>query len=116
MKGPYERLKHDLRRVWECPRCGHRERAAGDVTFQICRCQANEAPSQQVCMKLIDDAGRRPKPPKPQLSDVPQPAVEAVASNLGSPPPEILAVSPLGTEADAEQASQESGRRPEANG
>ena len=23
MRGPYERLKYDLRRLWECPVCKH---------------------------------------------------------------------------------------------
>ena len=38
MKGPYERLKYDLRRVWECPVCHRRERTEGLVTSVGCRC------------------------------------------------------------------------------
>ncbi len=59
VKGPYERLKYDLRRVWECPVCHHRERAGGEVTSMICRCQASEDPAKQVCMKLIENGTQR---------------------------------------------------------
>ena len=54
MKGPFERLKYDLRRMWECPLCHHRERAAGSVTFVVCRCQEKSG-GQAVQMKLVDD-------------------------------------------------------------
>ena len=59
MKGPYERLKYDLRRVWECPVCHHRERTGGDVTSLICGCQENEPPAQRQPMKLVEDGPRR---------------------------------------------------------
>ena len=59
MKGPYERLKYDLRRVWECPVCHHRERSGGDVTSLICGCQENEPPAQRQPMKLVEDGPRR---------------------------------------------------------
>jgi hypothetical protein len=59
LKGPYERLKYDLRRLWECPVCQHRERAGGDVTSLICGCQAKEEPTKQVCMKLIENGTQR---------------------------------------------------------
>jgi hypothetical protein len=59
MRGPYERLKYDFRRVWECPVCHHRERTAGSVTSQFCPCQAKEEPHKQVPMKLVDDGPRR---------------------------------------------------------
>jgi hypothetical protein len=61
MKGPYERLKYVLWRVWECPECQHHERTSGDVTFMYCRCQANNN-SKKVCMHLIKDGVRRVKP------------------------------------------------------
>ena len=58
MKGPFERLKYDLRRIWECPECHHRERAAGTVTSVLCHCQKKSVgpPAQ---MKLVDDRIRR---------------------------------------------------------
>ena len=55
MKGPYERLKYDLRRIWECPVCHHKERTGGAVTSQMCRCQDETPPEQRVWMKLVDD-------------------------------------------------------------
>lgn len=59
MKGPYERLKYALKRVWECPACQHRERTEGDVTFHYCRCQDDVARKKQICMKLVKDGTRR---------------------------------------------------------
>ena len=65
MKGPYERLKYDLRRVWECPVCHHRERSPGDVTAIVCRCQ--EKQPRPVFMKLTEDGVRRNVPPLEQV-------------------------------------------------
>ncbi|MCA9141287.1 MAG: hypothetical protein H6821_00455 [Planctomycetaceae bacterium] len=59
MKGPFERLKYDLRRVWECPECHHRERADGTVTTVLCRCQANKETLDRVVMKLVEDKIQR---------------------------------------------------------
>lgn len=59
MRGPYERLKYDFRRVWECPVCHHRERTSGSVTSLFCPCQAKEDPLKQRPMKLVDDGPRR---------------------------------------------------------
>lgn len=59
MKGPYERLKYDLRRVWECPVCAHKDRTSGAVTTRLCRCQRKEHPTKQVWMRLIEDGPRR---------------------------------------------------------
>ena len=59
MKGPFERLKYDLRRVWECPECHHRERADGTVTTVICRCQANKETLDRVVMNLVEDKIQR---------------------------------------------------------
>ena len=63
MKGPYERLKYSLRRVWECPVCNHRERTDGETTSCYCRCQGETATPQQACMKLIQDGLRRTNGP-----------------------------------------------------
>jgi hypothetical protein len=59
MKGPYQRLKYDLRRLWECPECQRRERTAGTVTFRHCPCQLNKVAGQPVVMKLIEDGVQR---------------------------------------------------------
>ena len=59
MKGPYERLKYQLCRVWECPACQHHERTGGDVTTMFCRCQRKEPDAPSVCMKLIKDGAQR---------------------------------------------------------
>lgn len=59
MRGPYERLKYDFRRVWECPVCHHRERTSGNITSQYCACQAKEEFLKQRPMKLIEDGPRR---------------------------------------------------------
>lgn len=58
MKGPYERLKYTLLRVWECPVCKHRERSEGTATLMYCRCQANLELSKQQNMKLVEDGIR----------------------------------------------------------
>ena len=42
MKGPYERLKYDLRRLWECPACHKRERTPGSVSSRHCLCQMKQ--------------------------------------------------------------------------
>ncbi len=55
MKGPFERLKYDLRRVWECPLCHHRDRTDGRVTTRFCICSGE---SQFTPMKLIEDGER----------------------------------------------------------
>jgi hypothetical protein len=59
MKGPYERLKYDFYRIWECPVCHHRERTGGDCATLLCRCQKKLAPNEVVWMRLADDGPRR---------------------------------------------------------
>ena len=62
MKGPSERLKYDLRRLWECPVCQRRERAAGSETSKLCMCQMKHADGKPVVMKLIADHVQRVHP------------------------------------------------------
>lgn len=57
MKGPYERLKYDLRRVFECPHCRRRVRVPGSTTYQWCTCPSNA--DKPVVMKLVEDGPRR---------------------------------------------------------
>ncbi|MCA9196156.1 MAG: hypothetical protein KDA87_01415 [Planctomycetales bacterium] len=58
MKGPYERLKYDGHRIWECPACHHRERTAGDRTTCICGCQNKLPLPQRRWMRLVEDGVR----------------------------------------------------------
>lgn len=59
MKGPFERLKYDLRRVFECPECHHKERVDSTKTTVVCRCQATKPVLEQVVMKLVEDRVQR---------------------------------------------------------
>jgi hypothetical protein len=84
MKGPYERLKYDLRRLWECPQCHKRERTDGTVTFRLCSCQTTGG-SQPIAMTLLEEAGHRTVPSiVPKISDE-SPAIEASAEPLVEP-------------------------------
>jgi hypothetical protein len=63
MKGPFERLKYDLRRLWECPHCKRRERSDGAVTTRFCACPGKGVPDgQRTAMKLLEEAGHRAVP------------------------------------------------------
>ena len=60
MKGPYERLKYDLRRVFECPICHRRVRMPGSVTSVACTCRGDvSAGETRPMMKLVEDGPRR---------------------------------------------------------
>ncbi len=59
MKGPFERLKYDLRRVFECPACHHKERVDSTQTVVVCRCQTKLPVLEQVVMKLVEDQIQR---------------------------------------------------------
>lgn len=75
MRGPYERLKYDFSRIWECPTCRRKERTGFTVTFVHCRCRAKEEGSPLVPMRLIEDGVRRVLPPisrpRPDLPERP---------------------------------------------
>ena len=62
MRGPYERLKYDLRRLWECPECKRRERTPGSATFKHCLCRMQHLDGQPVVMKLVEDGVQRVAP------------------------------------------------------
>ena len=76
MKGPYERLKYDLRRVWECPQCQRRQRTDGTITGLICDCQLAVEENQRVSMRLSRDDIRRSSVKQPQPSTPPSDSVE----------------------------------------
>ncbi len=58
MKGPYERLKYSMLRIWECPECSRRERTDGKLTSMLCDCVFNESKKMQP-MRLVEDDIRR---------------------------------------------------------
>lgn len=94
MRGPFERLKYDLRRVWECPQCGQKQRTDGSVTTMFCRCgKPNTNPA--VAMKLIGDGPRRlvPRvaPPPREPEPAPVAAVTQVEVNAVTAAAEISA-------------------------
>ena len=82
MKGPHERLKYDLRRLWECPACKRRERTPGSVTFRHCACQLKQVDGQPVVMKLIEDAVQRVVPP---IAITHEPAAATTESEIALP-------------------------------
>jgi len=89
MRGPYERLKYDLRRVWECPACKRRERTAGTVTFRHCNCRMKQVDGQPVVMKLVEDGVQRVTPPI-SIRHEPLPPVSvgvSVEATSSEPPP-----------------------------
>jgi hypothetical protein len=81
MKGPYERLKYDLRRLWECPVCKRRERTDGTVTFRFCACATKQPGGQPVVMRMIADGPQRLVPPiaaaRGRCADAPTVEVES---------------------------------------
>ena len=85
MKGPFQRLKHDLRRLWECPVCQHRVHTPGIVTSCLCRCQQQVDPTTRRFMRLLEVtpyvARERVKPIPKETA-----AVVAVESTTATPP------------------------------
>ncbi len=101
MKGPHERLKYDLRRVFECPRCRRRARVPGTVTTEWCGCTLNEE-GRPTGMKLVEDGVRRvdgcPLPPRnpafvQRADPTPRPAGEVLNGTI-SPGPHESSESP----------------------
>jgi hypothetical protein len=83
MKGPYERLKYDLRRLWECPVCKRRERTPGTVTTLFCQCPTKQEGVQAVSMKLVADGPQRLVPVIAQSICAPsEPAAAVPTANV----------------------------------
>ena len=59
MKGPYQRLRHDLRRHWECPVCGHRVTTSGAETSAYCTCKQETTPPTRRITRLLELNTRR---------------------------------------------------------
>lgn len=72
MKGPYQRLRHDLRRHWECPVCGHRVTTSGAETSALCKCQQAVPPATRRYMRLLEGNTRR-RFPGEQVAENPSP-------------------------------------------
>lgn len=58
MKGPFQRLRFNLTRVWECQWCHHKMNTDGRVTTQMCDCRLEET-GKSDSMRLISDGPRR---------------------------------------------------------
>jgi len=92
MKGPGLRIdQHDVRRVWECPRCGRRTKATGDVVSRSCRCQPGGT-----FMKLLEEA-----PVSTSSASGSPNRAEATASESPHAPPQGQVPSSDGTDAPA---------------
>jgi len=110
MKGPYERLKYDLRRLWECPACKRRERTSGAVTFRFCSCGEKQEGGRPVVMQLIADGPQRLVPiaaaqgecaPASGVREHPEGIVESPATDEASPSGAAASPSPTGSSATA---------------
>lgn len=84
MKGPFERLKYDLRRLWECPLCHRRERTEGNSTARQCGCAAKTG-GAPVAMKLVEDGPRRVDGQPMHQRRCSGPAAEPHSDNLPAP-------------------------------
>ena len=105
MRGPYERLKYDLRRIWECPVCKRRERTAGTVTFRHCNCRMKQVDGQPVVMKLVEDGVQRVTPPITIRHEPLAPvSVEVSAKATSSEPPPIVQTESVATATDPQRA------------
>ena len=69
MKGPGMRADLDVRRVWQCPRCGKSKMAAGDVASVTCKCQP-----EGTFMRLQE--------PRRQVKTFPYPVEEPAGSEI----------------------------------
>jgi hypothetical protein len=64
MKGPDNRKRFLVKRVWQCPRCGVKEWTAGDVVQRVCTQCGGPNPT---FMKLVEDLPRPRTPSGPPL-------------------------------------------------
>jgi hypothetical protein len=105
MKGPSERVKYDLRRLWECPACKRRERTSFTVAFRHCGCQMKQLDGRQVVMKLVTDGVQRVGPPlrvpAHATESVPEPVLVANEASFGEPVADAGSVDTAVTPADS---------------
>jgi hypothetical protein len=60
MKGPGNRNRHDVRRLWQCPACGRREKTGGQVVCLRCTCVAAGQLPGGPWMRLVEDRPAKP--------------------------------------------------------
>jgi hypothetical protein len=72
MKGPFGRSKHDVRRIWECPRCHRRLKTGGEAVSLVCECSAADGTPQRTFMNLVEP----PPSPRKKSQDPPAPPAE----------------------------------------
>ena len=117
MKGPYERLKYDLRRVWECPQCQGRQRTDGTITGLVCNCQHPVAENERISMKLIRDDIRRSsvKQPtsSPPSSDTPSSDTHAEVSAPTEPEDQPVPTSTQTVNTEKDEAPSQGEKTPE---
>lgn len=113
MKGPFERLKYDLRRIWECPQCGHKVRTDGTVTTQFCRCGKSNPPpgTKPAVMKLVGDGPRRLVPPAPKPKIEPEPVVQVDVIAAVATIVETTTIDQLPSDSAEASASDQESRR-----
>ncbi len=58
MKGPDQRIKLDMRRIWECPQCQARRRVPGDIVSVRCDCKPDGAWMRLIETELTSRANR----------------------------------------------------------
>jgi len=105
MKGPHERLKYELRRLWACRACKRRQRTSGAVTYRHCSCQMKQLDGNPVVMHLVADSIQRLTPPITMHHD-PLPPPTSVASDETDKLPRPTAISTDVSEPESQNESQ----------
>jgi hypothetical protein len=102
MKGPFERLKYELRRIWECPKCHRRIKSPGSQTAMFCRCSEGDP---AIPMALVGDGARRIVPPVVLIHE---PIVLGSGVVTALPPASIPDVADPSSEPSAESVESQS--------
>lgn len=71
MKGPGLRIDLDVRRLWQCPKCGRQVHCEGDVTSRACSCQKEET-----FMQLVGET--KPATPRADRRESPHPKTDSI--------------------------------------
>ncbi len=85
MKGPTNRLRHDVRRTWECPVCQRRLKSSGKIVNVVCECQAARSPQERTWMKLIEE-NPRPRKQQDEKAALPEAPIETPAAATEADP------------------------------
>ena len=92
MKGPGIRLDLEVRREWECPHCGKRRRATGDVVALRCGCTRDKESMKLLegqrqtrsFAEVIERVQSASKPSEPQQPAEPEPAIDDKPESTGA--------------------------------